>query len=59
MPFRRGIHAPFNRKTGRKVIEGLSSRLEGKRHYSYYDNYFSSVAGFQRDSLSSYTCVVP
>ena len=31
---------------GRKVIERLSSRLEGKGHHGYCDNYFNSVAGF-------------
>ena len=30
---------------GRKVIERLSSRLEGKGHHGYCDNYFSSVKG--------------
>ena len=42
---------------GRKVIERLSSRLEGKGHHSYCDNYFSSVAGFQeRFSKQVYMC---
>ena len=42
---------------GRKVIERLLSRLEGKGHHGYCDNYFSSVARFQdRFSKQVYMC---
>ena len=44
---------------GRKVIERLSSRLEGKGHHGTVTITLVQLQDFRRDSLSRYTCVVP